>query len=121
MEARAGDSPPKGPVSLEEKPKDRRIPLSVVVFNTVTAVPTLGSMTTEVRVGDFRTVNGVQTPCPQPFLDPAQRTIWIAGREYPLERVHYWERAKMASSKASEPPPLPDYTLGRKRKLDGSR
>lgn len=99
METRPRDSAPEKPLA----PTDRRLPLSVVVFNTPTAIPGSLNMLTTVEFGATRLAGGQNFVCPQPFYDPTTRTIWIEGREYPLERVHYWERAKMATAKKPEP------------------
>lgn len=104
MAARPGDGTKEVAVTDKEPtPKDRRVPLKVVAFNQMTSVPGAASMMSVVEFGESRLMGGATFVCPQPFYDPATRTIWIEGREYPLERVHYWERAKMATSKKPAP------------------
>ena len=106
MEMDSGNSPSKYPV-------DRRLPCSVVVFNQLTAIPGHQTMYTEVRAGAVRLAEGKEFNMPMPFLDPAARSIWIEGREYPLERVHYWERAKTAFFE-NQSAPGNDYVIGRR-------
>lgn len=102
------DSTTEGPVTA----KDRRLPLSVVVFNTPTAIPNSPILYTAVVPGETRTASGAQYTCPAVFWDPEFDKIWIEGRMYPMERVHYFERAKMA--KKPVPGVLPNYTIGKK-------
>lgn len=113
METDTGNSPKASPVAkADAKPNDRRIPLRVVVFNSATSVPGLGSMVTCVEVGEWRMMGGKSVRCPRPFLDPVNRIVIIEGREYPLERIHYWERDQTGfMPKAKE---LPDHTIGKK-------
>lgn len=106
MEARTGDGP-------KESPVDRRMPLRVVQFNSPTSVPGVGQLILTVEVGVTRYDNGSPWVAPQAFYDPALRMVVIEGRLYPLERVHYMERAKMAISKTPAPEPQPDYTVGK--------
>lgn len=70
-------------------------------------------MYTEIRAGAMRIAEGKEFNMPMAFLDPMTRSIWIEGREYPLERVHYWERAKTAFVKP-QPAPTHDYVIGKK-------
>lgn len=109
MEAPTGTGATKESVV---SPKDRRVPLSIVAFRSLTSIPGVEDMVTVVEFGRTRLSGGKAISMPQPFLDPTLRTIWIEGREYPLESVHYWERAKMATSK-KPPAVIPDYTIGR--------
>ena len=115
MEASAGDSPKKESV---KDPGKGRVPCTVVVFRELTAIPGTSTMYTEIRAGAPRIADGKQFNLPTPFIDPVTRSIWIDGREYPLERVHYWERAKTAFIKPTEHPGF-DYVVGKraKRKL----
>ena len=94
------------------EPKDKRLPLACVVFNQPTAIPNSPILYTSVIPGETRTAAGAQYTCPAAFWDPAIDKIWIEGRLYPMERVHYFERAKMA--KRVVPATLPDYTIGKK-------
>ena len=109
MEDTSRDSAPKVPV------KEKRVPCSVVVFNSLTAIPGTSTMYTEIRAGAKRIAEGKEFELPMPFLDPNTRSIWISGREYPLERVHYWERAKTAFVKPAPDSPH-DYVVGKKAK-----
>ena len=111
METPPGDSKKEKPVTS----KDRRLPCSVVVFNQLTAIPGVSTMYTEVRAGDQRISEGKQFSMPMAFLDLEAQSIWIEGREYPLARVHYWERAKTAFVKPAAPPPH-DYVIGKRAK-----
>jgi hypothetical protein len=99
----------------EESPKDRRVPLAAVVFNTPTAIPGAPLLMTSLVTGEARTMAGATFTCPQAFFDPALRTIYIEGREYPMERVHYWERARMA--KQVKPASLVSYTIGKQPRV----
>lgn len=80
----------------------KRIPLAVVAFTGLTYVPEFG-MCTQVETGLTRIVGGVTRAFPQVWLYPALRVIEIDGCEYPLERVAYWKRAKMALGKKPKP------------------
>lgn len=75
-----------------------RIPISKVAFATLTYVPDFG-MVSEAEVGATRIVGGKTVAFPQIWLNLTTRTVALNGAEYPLERVHYWLRAKMAVSK----------------------
>lgn len=100
-------------ISLDDKPKDRRIPLSRVVFREPTLIPGCDLGFVNITVGEPRNIGGSTFTCPQPFLDPVLRSIFIEGREYPLERVHYWERAKMARKVVPAGPPT-NYRIGKR-------
>ncbi len=107
MEARTGDSTSEATLA----PKDRRVPLAVVVFVQPTAIPGSAINMINVTTGESRAHGGHTFVCPQPFFDPLHQTIAIAGREYPLSRVHYMERARMATSKLV-PGYVQDHTIG---------
>lgn len=109
MAAHAGDSPKEATVELT--PAKRRLPLAVVVFNEATSIPGSPLLMTNITAGEARSMAGHTFTCPQPFFDPVTRSIWIDGREYPLERVHYWERTKMVKNPA--PAVLTSYTIGK--------
>jgi hypothetical protein len=109
MASRPGDGPSEAAVA----PKDRRLPLHRVVFNLPTAVPGAGLMLTDITVGEMRSLGGNVFTCPQPYFDPVTRTIIIAGREYPVERAHYWERASMAITHV-KPAIVHDVTIGKR-------
>lgn len=102
----------KGVVVNEPAPKDRRLPLHIVVFNQMTLLPGMSSMSSSCEAGARRIDGGREFKLPIPFLDPINRTIWIEGREFPLERVHYYERARIAPTRVD--PPAPDLTIGRR-------
>lgn len=102
------DSTPQVPL---EAPKDRRLPLKVVVFQHAVPVPGMKSMATNVETGGMRIDAGKEIFFPQVYLDPITRTIHVGEYEYPLERVVYWVRAKAALTKF-EAPAHPDYTIG---------
>ena len=103
-----GASTKKEPVT----PKDRRVPLAVVEFTSPVSVPGCPIRMLNVTPGEGRTMQGATFTCPAAFFDPETRSIWIEGRCYPLERVHYWEQAKMAKKVAEAR--LPNYTIGKK-------
>ena len=111
MGSPARDSAPEAPVA-PEKPADRRLPLKVVVFREPTSVPGLSLRVTTVEAGKTMVDGPTPYVSPQAFLDPLLRSIYIEGREYPLEAVHYWERARLAVGK-KELCPLPDYRIGK--------
>ncbi len=90
-------------------------PCTIVVFNQLTSIPGLSTMYTEVRAGATRIAEGKEVSLPIPFINPEFRTVWISGREYPMERVHYWERAKTAFIKP-EGGTTYDYTIGKKKR-----
>jgi len=106
MATRSRDGSAEEPVT----PKDRRLPLSIVVFNAPTQIPAAPRMLTVVEAG---ATIGLYFVCPTPFFDPGNRTICIAGREYPMERVHYWERSKMAKN-IDTTPVVPNFHIGKR-------
>ena len=94
--------------------KDKRIPLKVVCFRELTSVQGASSMFTTLEAGLRRVVDGKDWLPPPMWLDPTSREIKILDRCYPLERVHYYERAKAAITKAPPPLDLSKYTHGKK-------
>jgi len=68
-------------------------------------------MINSVVPGERRVGAGKDFTCPQVFFDPDLRLIYIEGRSYPMERVHYFERAKMAGKPKVEP--QIEYTIGK--------
>lgn len=109
METNSRDSQKEKPLA----PKDRRVPCKVVAFLTPVEIPGFEVATTICEVNLARLDGGKVKTMPQPFFDPENRSIWIEGREYPLERVRWWERAHAAAKKL-EPPKIPDYTIGKR-------
>lgn len=95
-------------------PAQRRLPLHVVVFNQLTALPGMPDMSSSCEAGSRRISGGREFLMPVPYLDPVNQSIWIEGREFPLARVHYYERAKLAPTRAD--PPTPDLTIGKQAK-----
>lgn len=110
MEARTRDSAP------EESVSKRRFPLSIVVFRQLTYVPDLKTALTTFETGGSRYDNGVTWVAPQAWFDPDLRTVVIKNRHYPLESVHYFERARYALTRPAEPRPPSDYdyVIGKK-------
>lgn len=92
-------------------PKQRRLPLTRVVFNQLTSIPGFSDLVSTCEAGAVRITGGQQVTMPVPFFDPETNTIWIEGRSYPAARAHYWERAATAFVKPQEPPP--DLTIGK--------
>lgn len=90
------------------------VPLKFVSFNQATSVPGCSIMMTTVEAKARRLVGGSEFICPQPFLNRTDRTVVIEDREYPLERVHFYVRAKMAVSKDPAPEDRSDYTIGKR-------
>lgn len=101
-----------------EKPvvsEDRRIPLKTVCFRQLTAIPGVSStMFSIVTAGERRVVDGKDWLPPPMWFDPVSRMIKIEDRCYPLEQVHYFDRAKAAISKAPPPLDLDKYTHGKR-------
>lgn len=91
-----------------------RIPLSIVAFNAMTFVPEFG-MVSQVEVGATRLVGGKAVVFPQAWLYLKDRYIHVNGAEYPLDRVHYWQRAKMALSKRPKPEEI-NHRIGKAAK-----
>jgi hypothetical protein len=114
MATRPGDGPAEATLEASA-PKDRRLPLSTVVFNQPTQVPGFPILITTVTVGEGRVMGGETYTCPQAYLDPMTRTILIGERAFPLERVHFYERAKMAVTHV-KPAFVQDYTIGKRKK-----
>lgn len=94
MAARSGDGPQEDTLA--------RVPLAKVAFSALTYVPNFG-MVTEAETGASRIVGGQSRAFPQIWLDLTHRFIKIDEAEYPLDRVQYWVRGKMALSKRPKP------------------
>lgn len=88
-----------------------RIPLKVVVFNQPTSVPGTPVMMQTVVPMETRLAGGEPYTCPQPYYDTELDRVVIEEREYPMSRVHYYERAKAAKS-VKTPLDLDRYTVG---------
>lgn len=109
MAPHSGDGPAKA--TVKDAPRDRRVPLTAVVFREPTAMPGSSFMFTNFETGMARSAAGVSYTCPQAYFDPDHRTVVIGEREYPMERVHYFIRAKMAR-KVTPAAPDPGITIG---------
>lgn len=107
------DSSPEKPVGPPQTGK--LSPLRVVKFISPQEIPGWSLAVTFLETGATRLVDGKDTITPQPMLNHDLRCISILGREIPLERVSYWERAPAAINTAKlTPTPSPDYTVGRR-------
>lgn len=96
--------------------KDKRLPLKVVCFRELTSIQGVSTMFTTLEAGIRRVVDGKDWLPPPMWLDRANREIQILDRTYPLERVHYYERAKAAITKSPPPLDLSPFTIGKKAK-----
>lgn len=102
----------KAEVTVSE---DKRIPLKSVCFRELTSIPGVTStMVTVLTAGERRVMDGKDWLPPPMWFDPVQRLIKIEDRCYPLERVHYFERAVAAITKKPPPLDLTKYTVGQK-------
>lgn len=99
MASHSGDGSPKEPLS-----KDSRWPLSEVCFTGPTKIPGISMMLTTLEAGVMKLVDGKEWHVGAMWYDPDARLISIEGAYFPLDRVHYMKRAKMAITK--RPPPL---------------
>lgn len=79
-----------------ESPKDRRLPLRVLVFREPTSVEGTTTMLAHLEAYAEQRLAGNVWQCPALFIDYQSRVVFVGKREYPLERVHYWERATTA-------------------------
>lgn len=105
--------------SAQEKPVEplpRTFPLRVVKFISPVQVPNFGTLgVTYLEAGATRLIDGRDTLTPQPLLNLITRSVQVNGREFPLERVEYWERAPAAINlETKTPTPSPEYTIGRR-------
>lgn len=97
-------------------PSPRMSPLRIVKFISPQEIPGWSLAVTTLETGVTRLVDGKEIITPQPLLNQDLRCIFILGREIPLERVSYWERAPAAvNTDKLKPTPLPDYTIGRRK------
>lgn len=108
MASHPGDGPTKEPL-------EKKIPLKVLCFREPTAIPGITMMLTTLVANERRLVDGRDWYPPPMWLDPVRREICIEDRRYPIERVHYYDRLKVATKLA---PPLDTekYTLGKRPK-----
>lgn len=96
----------------DRTPEDKKIPLKVVMFRELTAIPGATNLYTMVEAGARRLEGGKDWAMPQPWFDPVHRVIRIEGRCYPMERVHYYEQTN-GPVKPAKPLNLDKYTLAR--------
>jgi hypothetical protein len=108
MASHTGDGP-------QEKPLDKKLPLKEVCFREPTKIPGLSMMLTTLTAGERRLVDGKDWYPPPLWLDPIRREICIEDRRYPLERVHYYDRLKVAT-KIPAPMDLDKFTIGKRKK-----
>lgn len=109
MASHPRDGSPKEPV------EEKKIPLREVCFREPTKIPGLSMMLTTLVANERRLVDGQDWFPPPMWLDPQRREIAINDRRYPLERVHYYERLKVAG-KTPPPMDLEKFTLGKRIK-----
>lgn len=101
--------------SATEKPVDRRVPLKKVKFVAPTAVEGVSStLVTELTAGERRVMDGKDWLPPAMWLDRELRVIKIGAYTYPMERVHYYEQAVVATTKAPPPLDLAKFTVGKR-------
>ena len=86
-----------GDGSAEESVK--KIPIKVLCFREPTAIPGITMMLTTLVANERRLVDGKDWYPPAMWMDPIRREIHIEDRRYPLERVHYYERLKVAEGR----------------------
>ena len=121
MASHPGDGPKEVSVVISEgkaqEPleKEKKIPLKEVCFNSPTRIPGLTTMLTVLTAGERRLVDGQDWYPPPMWLDPVRREIAIQDRRYPLERVHYYDRLKVAV-KIPPPTDVDKYTIGKRKK-----
>lgn len=114
MATRPGDGTKEGALVSSREAEDKLVPLRYVAFSQPTSIAGCRHMMLTVEAKALRLVDGEEFICPQPFLNLITRMVVIDGREYPMERVHYYERAKMALSKDPAPMKLDQYTIGKR-------
>ncbi len=112
----SGDRATQEPLAPREKEKDPRLPLSLVCFREPTAIPGSSTMMTTLEAGVRRVVDGKDWLPPAMWLNHQYRVVQIGDRNYPMERIHYYERAKAAISKSPPPLDLSKYTVGKRPK-----
>lgn len=110
METHSRDGAAQEPVV-----KDRRIPLQEVCFIAPTRIAGISMMLTTLEAGVNRLVDGKQWAPPAMWLDVANRFIMIGDFTYPMERVHYYKRAKMAITKKPPAMDLEQFRIGKRK------
>ncbi len=90
------------------------VPLAFVAFTSPIEVEGCSARMLTVEPKVTRLPHGTEFTLPQPYLNEEARVIVISGREYPMERVHYYTRAKMAKSKNPVPADMSAWTIGKK-------
>ena len=105
MASHTGDGSPKEPI-------EKRIPLRELCFTSPTKIPGITTLLTTLVANERRLVDGRDWYPPPMWLDPVRREICIEDRRYPLERVHYYERLKVAT-KPPKPMDLDKFTIGK--------
>lgn len=111
METHSRDGAPQEPIKME---KDKRWPLEEVCFISPTKIPGISTMLTTLEAGIMRLVDGKQWYPPGMWYDPVNRLISIEGASYPMERVHYFRRARAAITKKPLPLKLDAYRVGKR-------
>ena len=111
METHSGNGAAQEPVV-----KDTRIPLQEVCFIAPTRITGITMMLTTLEAGVNRLVDGKEWCPPAMWVDLAKRLIMIGDLAYPMERVHYFKRAKMAITKKPAPMNLEQFNVGRRKK-----
>lgn len=112
MAAHAGDGPTQE--SLAPAAKDKRWPLQEVVFREPTRLRGVSEMVTSLEANTRRVMAGKDWVPPPMWYDPDLRLVHIDGNSYPVERVHYFVRARAALTKKPPPLDLDKYTLGKR-------
>lgn len=100
--------------SVESPAKDPRWPLAEVVFTGPTRIPGMSMMATTLEAGVMRLVDGKEWHVGPMWYDPVNRLITLEGASYPLERVHYFRRAKAAITKKPPSLNLDRYAIGKR-------
>jgi hypothetical protein len=99
---------------MSQETKDRRVPIEELCFIGPTKLPGITMMLTTLVAGRAMLVDGKSWAPPPMWLDPDTREVKIADFTYPIERVHYYRRAKMAITRKPEPIDVEKYTVGKR-------
>lgn len=110
MAPHAGDGSQKEPV-------DKRWPLLEVCFIGPTRIAGVSMMLTTLEAGVVRLVDGKEWVPPSMWFDPVNRLIQIGDATYPLERVHYFKRAKAAITRKPPKLDIDRHTIGKRTLL----